>query len=98
MTRKRFVKLLMADGYSKNKANELAAGVRSCGMKYSNAYMAESTMRGAIIKFNNIDFTAVCDAIRKIAEAAINVASAIAEAATAFAETYTKEMEAINNE
>ena len=97
MTRKRFVKLLMADGYSRNASNTIAADARNCGMKYSNAYKAESAMRAAKLKFQDVDFTAVCDAIRNVAEMAIKVASAMAKAVGAFAETYTKEME-VNHE
>lgn len=95
MTRKRFVKLLMADGYSRNEANTLAAYARSYG--YSKVYKAELVMRAAKIKLNNIDITAVCDAIRNIAEVVQKAASAFAKAAVAFAKTYTAEMEA-NNE
>ena len=98
MTRKRFVKLLMADGYSRNEANKLATDVQYCGLSYSTAYRTESDMRGAIIKFKNIGFTAGRDAFRNIAEAAVKVVSAIAKAANAFAETYTAEMEALNHE
>ena len=93
MTRKRFIKLLMSRGYSRNEANTLAADARRCGMKYSNAYMAESAMRAAKINLKDIDFTAVCDAAIKVAEAATKVASAIAKAAYAFAKTYQEEME-----
>lgn len=98
MTRKRFVKLLMADGYSRNEANTLAADARSCGLKYSNAYKAESAISAAKLNLKDIDFSAICDAIRNLVEFAVDIASAIAKAATAFAETYTKEMEAINHE
>ena len=98
MTRKRFVKLLMADGHSRNAANILAAKAQNCGLSYSTAYKAESDMQGAIIQFCNTDFTAVCEAVRKLADAAAKVASAIVKAACAFVETYTKEMGTINNE
>lgn len=94
MTRKRFVKLLMADGYSRNEANALAVDARRYG--YSKVYNAESAMRAAKINLNNIDITAVCDAIRKFADIAQKMAVAIGKAVTAFAEVYTAEMEKIN--
>ena len=98
MTRKRFVKLLMADCYSRNEANELAVKSQNWALSYSTAYKAESVVQRTGIKFNDIDITAVCDAFRKVAEAAIKAASAMAKAmakaVAAFAEAYTKEMEA----
>ena len=97
MTRKRFVKLLMADGYSRNQANTIAASAQRVGLTYSNAYRAESNTLDALAKIKDIDITALCDAIRNIAEAATKVASAIAKAAAAFAETYRKELE-VNHE
>lgn len=39
MTRKRFVKLLMADGYSRNKANSIARETSAEGVSYSIKYV-----------------------------------------------------------
>ena len=98
MTRKRFVKLLMADGYSRNEANTAAAYARNSGIKYSTAYPAVSAAQPLRIKFDDATIEAVCYAVRSVADMAIKVASAMAKAVAAFAEVYTKEMEAINNE
>lgn len=38
MTRKRFVKLLMADGYSRNKANSIAKQTAADGDTYGSQY------------------------------------------------------------
>ena len=96
MTRKRFIKLLMSRGYSRNEASNIAADTRSCGMGYSNAYKAEQVALAARIKLKEIDITAVCDAIRNIVDMATKVACAISKAVGAFAETYRAEMEVIN--
>lgn len=94
MTRKRFVKLLMADGYSRNKANIVATAARNSGIGYKPAYKAEMALSATKLSLKNVDISAVCDAIRSVADIAIKVASAMAKAVAAFAETYTKEMEA----
>ena len=92
MTRKRFVKLLMADGYSRNEANTVAAKARICGMRYSTAYSMRR-LRIPQIKLATANFDAFCEAVRNLADTALKVGVAISKAATAFAETYTKEME-----
>lgn len=94
MTRKRFVKMLMAEGYSRNEANIVATAARNSGIDYKLAYKAERDLSAAKLSLKNVDISAICYAIGKIAEAAIKVASAMAKAVAAFAETYTKEMEA----
>lgn len=98
MTRKRFVKLLMADGYSRNQANKIAIDARNCGMEYKTAYKAESAVMAAQLDLKNIDLSAMCDAIRNIVESVQKAASAIVKAAAAFAKTYREAMEALNNE
>jgi hypothetical protein len=93
MTRKRFVKLLMSEGYSRNEANSIAADARIRGLAYSTAYKAVQVTHDAGINLTDIDIDAVCDAIRKVAEAAMKIASALANAFCAFSETFNKEME-----
>lgn len=93
MTRKRFVKLLMAAGYDRNEANAAAAAARSRGVGYSTACIASTAILSIGNKLNTINIDAVCDAIRAVAVAAQQVASAICKAMTAFAEAYTAAME-----
>ena len=97
MTRKRFVKLLMADGFSRNEANIVSTAARNSGIDYKPAYKAEMALSATKSSLKNVDISAVCDAIRSVADMAIKVASATAKAVSAFAETYMAEMEA-NNE
>ena len=93
MTRKRFVKLLMADGYSRNHANSVAASAQRCGMKYSNAYNLEQALLAAKIDFTKINIDAMCEAIRQIVDMATKVSLAIAKAAGAFAKAFRENME-----
>jgi hypothetical protein len=44
MTRKRFVKLLMSEGYSRNEANEMAKDARE-GYSYEVSYLIHSALR-----------------------------------------------------
>lgn len=75
MTRKRFVKLLMSRGYSRNGANLAALTAISGGHTYEGAYFA--------VRVNDGDPEAV-EAVRevceRIAEAAAIVSRAIMEA------------------
>lgn len=96
MTRKRFVKLLMAAGYDRNEANAAAVDVRSRGIEYRTAYIVTKSAMSIGSKLNDVNIDAMCEAIRKIVDAAQKVALAIGKAAAAFAETYTTEMEAIH--
>ena len=95
MTRKRFIKLLMADGYSRNDANTLAADARSYGMMYSNAYNLEHKLAGAKLDLKKVNIDAMVDAIRNIVDVASQVATAIYKAVCAFAATYQAEMEGL---
>ena len=94
MTRKRFVKLLMAAGYDRNEANAAAADTRIRGIEYSTAVIPAKAIMPAGLKWDSANIDALCDAVRKIADAAQKVALAIGKAIAAFAETYTAEMEA----
>ena len=86
MTRKRFVKLLMAAEYDRNKANEIAAAARKGGVKYSTAL-------NAYIKLRGINISALSVAFRNIADAALTVGYAISKAAQAFGEALREKME-----
>lgn len=86
MTRKRFVKLLMAAGYDRNEANANAAYARKSGIEYSDAFIVYS-------KVTSRNISALCNAVRNIADMAAKVASAINKAAAAFSNTFRTEME-----
>lgn len=96
MTRKRFVKLLMAAGYDRNKANALAADARSRGIEYSTAYITGKSTLSVGINWNDVNINAICDVVRKIADYAQKAAQAVLKATVAFVEAYTAEMEASN--
>ena len=75
MTRKRFVKLLMSRGYSRNEANQAALTAISDGHTYEGVYFA--------VRVNDGDtdaVEAVREACERIAEAAELVSRAIMEA------------------
>lgn len=93
MTRKRFVKLLMADGYSRNSANNIAAAARNDGMKYSAAYSAEKATKAALKKLSCAAISTICDAIPALVDAVQKVACAAAEAVEAFTKAFQKSLE-----
>ena len=53
MTRKRFIKLLMSHGISRNKAVEIAADYNSRNVPYERAYSRIASSRGIISAFRN---------------------------------------------
>lgn len=48
MTRKRFVKLMMALGYSRNEANSLAACANRYGVSYADRWAYENSLAGGM--------------------------------------------------
>jgi hypothetical protein len=88
MTRKRFIKLLMAKGYSRNGANEIATDVLKDGYTYAEAY--DQLTR--ILPLVQAITPEVTDAIKKATEAIAKVATATVEAARAFIDTFTAAM------
>ena len=82
MTQKRFKKLMMSKGYSRNGVNEIAKKARESGRTYAEVYTISS----------NIDISAAVDAfqnaIKKIQEVCIAAGAAI----RAFNETFNKAM------
>lgn len=97
MTRKRFIKLLMAKGYSRNEANTAAKQCQTSRIEYRKAHTAIKACDVARIKFTTINIDAVCDAIRKIVDVVQKMAVAIGKAVTAFATVLTEEMEKSND-
>ena len=61
MTRKRFIKLCMSKGYSRNYAVELADDVIADGMSYDQGMET-------VLLIANIDFTCLCDAMSRAVE------------------------------
>lgn len=105
MTRKRFVKLLMADGYSRNKANSIAKqtvadgdtyGARYWYLQFGNQFpdVAFPELKAAIDKVTEMlmeIIPTVCNVIAELFPIAVKQASQRIA-------TLQKEMEAINHE
>lgn len=89
MTRKRFVKLLMADGYSRNGANNIARGVAEKGETFARAYAAEQALKKLV---DAIDFERMGATIARWAKALGEVTAAVARAAA----DVTEKMRAAN--
>ena len=80
MTRKRFVKLLMAFGYSRNSANYIATIERHKGCSYSEAYdyiakihvsSGNESLAGLFAKITKI-VNAFCEGLKAFNEAFID--------------------------
>ena len=84
MTRKRFVKLLMAEGYSRNSANDIAGDVVKDGYSYAEGYDHVTRLLPLVQAFCEKLPTAV----RAATEAFSKLATAIGEAARAAADTF----------
>lgn len=84
MTRKRFVKLLMAKGYDRNLANDMAMVAQKKGYRYEKAYCVA---------------TGIPDLVDNLAPAIVNLVKTVSKLATAlgagvsaFAEAYAASM------
>lgn len=88
MKRKRFVKLLMARGRSRNDATQAALDAVSNGHTYDGAYFAVRVNDGdpEAVEAVQAACTRVIEAITAISRAAIETAQKIAEAMPALAE------------
>lgn len=84
MTRKRFVKLMMADGYSRNEALDVAERVQGDG-SYEQTYRALHTLKS----LPNLQ-----QSISEAAETAGRIIRAFAEAMGAFVRVFNESMEA----
>lgn len=77
MTRKRFIKLCMSKGYSRNRAEKLAADVIADGMSYDQGY-------ACVLRMANIDWVklgaAMNRTIEAVAEATRKLAIAVGQA------------------
>ena len=88
MTRKRFVKLLMAEGYSRNSANDIADEVLADGFTYAEAY--DHIAR--ILPLVQAMAGPLWDAAQKAADALSRVARAVVEAASAAVQAFSAAM------
>lgn len=88
MTRKRFVKLLMAEGYSRNSANKIADDVLADGLTYAEGYDMVIRLQPLIDSLT----ASLPEAIRYVTEAISKFAIAIGEAAGAFVDTFKAAM------
>ena len=81
MTRKRFVKLMMAEGYSRNSANALAWQVAKKGISYQKGYQAATAWSRLTKKLK--------EALVPVTEAARKMSQAFAEVLRAAQPAYT---------
>ena len=86
MTRKRFVKLLMARGYSRNGANDMATLARAKGYSYEKTYRLATAIPDLVDR--------IAPVIANFAESVKKVAAALAAGFSAFGEAYRAAMEA----
>lgn len=92
MTRKRFVKLLMAKGFSRNRANELAEAARLSGRSYAEVYKVGPIAVEVLI--NNLA-KSLGPAIRAMSESLGRMVTAIGKGVAAFCEAYDAAMAGI---
>lgn len=85
MTRKKFVKLLMAKGYSRNDANSVAASVQERRLTYDAAYGIYCVFPDAAAMMQ--------EAFEKLAKTVQKMVSAFFDAAAAFNDAFRESME-----
>lgn len=88
MTRKKFIKLLMSQGYDRNGAYAMAELVRAKNLPYATGYNA--VMCGKLL-VNDI-FPKIEEIIRPVVEAVQKIAQACAAGIEAFGEAYREAM------
>lgn len=82
MTRKRFTKLLMAQGYSRNEANLYATRARVLGHSYETAYY--------LINFKSVHI--IGEAVRNAMQTISKIVNAVGAGVTAFSSAYADAM------
>lgn len=92
MTRKRFTKLLMAQGYSRNSANSTADIAMAMKHSYEAAYTAINTRE--FVLPHMIDTRALEAALRQIVDTVWKMSEAIADGLWAFCKAYHERMAA----
>ena len=93
MTRKRFIKLLMAKGYSRDGAAALADYAQMCGEPYAEAFQKVSTHE-LLNAFNTEAFAAVVERMKAMAAECIAV---VAERLPIIMQSITENIVAIAN-
>lgn len=88
MTRKRFVKLCMARGYSRNEAQELALDARQKGRSYAEVMGIMDASRVVLPQFAE----SLAGAIAEIGRVAAAAAEGLAAAAEAFSAAFNRAM------
>ena len=88
MTRKRFVKLLMAEGYSRNDANDIADEVLEDGYSYAEGYDHIARMLPLVQAM----LPAVSDVVHQAVETIGRLAGAVCEAASAAVKAFSAAM------
>lgn len=88
MTRKRFIKLLMSKGYSRNEAAALAAEVPGSGQSYVETYIRADIYNRLV---NN--FPDVAEEAQRMAEGLTKIVQAFAAGVNAFGKAVREEME-----
>ena len=86
MTRKRYIKLMMAEGFDRNTANAFAEQVQAEGKSYSEDYADHVRL------FRRIDFDALCVAMQNVTDTIRRVGKALCSAVAAFSKAYTEAM------
>ena len=94
MTRKRFVKLLMANGYSRNMAQFIAQIEAGLGNSYKEAF-GKDKRDGSAALMNDFLSPEIYSVIKEAAEAFGKIARAACAAAEAFVEAFVN---ALTNE
>lgn len=89
MTRKRFVKMMMANGYGRNEANTLADFANIKGQSYEKAY--EETVL-FVNYWNGINIEALTENIRSMCETVKKMTIAMSAAAEAFGRAFRDKM------
>lgn len=88
MTRKRFVKLCMANGYGRNAANLIAKGFNAKGKTYAEAYQVTI----AVKKLCDRIIPVIGETVERVNKAISKVAKAASAAAAAFTEAFQAAM------
>ena len=87
MTRKRFTKLLMAHGYSRNEANRIAEEISANGKTYAEGY-------AEFLEFTERFAVGLSDTVERVSKIIAKTAQALGEAIAAFSKAYHERMAA----
>lgn len=84
MTRKRFIKRMMADGHSRNMAADIAASSIKLGLSYEEAWAYKNG--GPSLNSMSVDLSHVRDAFMDLAQTAKQVVTAMSIGISAYAD------------